>query len=426
MYTNNSIGGAFRGFGVTQVTAAIEQTVDMVAERIGMDPLIIRRKNAVRRGDKNSIGKTLVRSTGVVECLDTLEKHPLWKERELWKAQARQFKRRGVGLAALMHASGYGPVVPDVANAKVELTSEGKFRVFCGVVDMGQGNASTNLQIAGSILSQSPANMEFVLPDTDLTLPSGSASASRCTYTFGNAVIGAAEILKGRILQRAADLLMIASEEELALVPGGVRHLVTGKEISLSSLASCMKESERMAVFRFRAPVAPERFNVGYALRLDGFPHTLFSYGAHLARVEVDELTGEVTVCDYVAVSDCGMVMNPQIYAQQIEGGIGQGIGYALTEDFQVMEGIVVTPDFSTYLIPTAKDIPEIQTIPVELFEPRGPYGLKGVGEIATNGPLPTIANAVSDACGVRIVHYPMTPERILAAVRNRDKGTRS
>ncbi len=423
-YTNNPVSGAFRGFGVTQVTAAMEQIVHMMAEKIGVDPMELREKNAVSRGDKTSSGKTLTRSTGVGSCLNTIGNHPLWKQRDSWKSQAGPLKLRGVGIAALMHGSGYGPIVPDVANAKIRLCRDGKFRIFNGVVDMGQGNASTNAQIAGSILCQGSDQLELVLPDTDLTLPSGSASASRCTYTFGSALIKATEKLKARILQRAADLLMATSESEVALAPGIVRVLKSGVEIPLSRIALYMNESERTSVARFRAPVATERFDVGEDLNMRGFPHELFSFGVHLAMVEVDQLTGEITVHKYLAASDCGKVINPQTYEQQIQGGICQGIGYALTEDFKVDNGEALTRDLATYIVPTSMDLPEIESIPVEIYEESGPYGLKGVGEIATNGPAPAIANAVYDACGVRTMTLPMTAESILLEMTRQKKDT--
>jgi len=422
VYTNNPIGGAFRGFGVTQVTAAIEQMMDMLAQRLDMDPLELRLKNAVRQGDRNCVGKTLVTSTGIVECLEGLKRHPVWTERDAWKSASGPFKRRGVGIAALMHASGYGPVVPDFANAKVDLTREGTFRVYCGVVDMGQGNAATNAQIVGAILGQEAGRIELVLPDTDLTLPSGSASASRCTYTFGNALAGATRILRARILQRAADLLMVRNTEEVALIPGAVRCLRTGREIPLQRLAEFFGDVERVATDHFRAPVAAEAetLNPDVNLRLHGLPHTLFSYGAHAAWIEVDELTGGIEVKRYVALSDCGTVLNSQIYEQQIQGGIAQGLGLALTEEFLVNEGRITTPDFFTYILPTATDVPEIESIPVEIHEATGPFGLKGVGEIAVNGPLPVVANGVADACGVRIFSAPLTPERVRSAVAAR------
>ncbi len=417
VYTNNPIGGAFRGFGVAQVTGAMEQMMDLLASRLDMDPLALRLKNAVRRGDKNAAGVTLVHSTGLVECLERVSRHPMWTGRSLWKQSAGPFTRRGVGIAALMHGSGYGPLVPDVANAKVELTPEGTIRIYSGVVDMGQGNAATNLQIAGSILGQRAEQMELVQPDTDRTLPSGSASASRCTYTFGNALIPAAKSLKLRMLQRAADLVMARGPEEMALIPGRVRNMATGTDIPLARLAQFMDASERIATHRFRAPTAKDPVAVDEQIRLHGFPHTLYSYAAHVACVEVDELTGRVDVTRYLAVSDCGKIINPQIYEQQVQGGIAQGIGYALSEEIVVDQGIIKTPDLSTFIIPTAVDVPPMESHAVEIHEDTGPYGLKGVGEIATNGPLPAIANAVADACGVRVFTNPLTPERVLEAL---------
>jgi CO/xanthine dehydrogenase Mo-binding subunit len=427
VYTNNPVSGAFRGFGVPQVTAAIEQMMDMLAERLRTDPLELRRKNAVRLGDTSCAGTTLTHSTGIGQCLEVLSRHPVWTDRHTWKSAAGSFKRRGVGIAALMHGIGYGPVVPDVANAKIELTTEGKFRVYSGVVDMGQGNASTNVQIACTILNQYTDCTELVLPDTQRTLPSGSASASRCTYTFGNALIIAAEELKQRILNRAADAAMAAGPHEMALLPGKVKNLKTGTEVPLARMAGLLNESERTATGRFRTPTAVDGAEVSPELKLHGFPHTVFSYAAHLARIEVDEITGEVEVVNYVAVCDCGTVMNPVIYEQQVQGAVAQGLGYALTEDMGADTGIITTPDLATYLLPVSADVPDIDTIPVEIHESTGPYGLKGIGEINTNGPLPAISNAVFDACGVRIMQYPITPERLLlvmqSAVARQNRG---
>ncbi len=422
VYTNNPVSGAFRGFGVPQAAAAIEQTVDLLALKLGLSPLEIRMKNALRKGDKSPVGVTMLTSTGMVECLETAAVHPLWKHRDAWKAAAGSFKRRGVGAAAVMHGMGYGTVVPDVANAKIELTHEGRFRIYCGVVDMGQGNASTYLQIAGDLLNQDSGGMELALPDTARTLPSGSSSASRTTYTFGNALISAANILKERILQKAADLMMAEGPEQMALIPAGIRHLPSGKTIALSDMPRYLNDTERFAVSRFRAPVCRETLNIGSELKLHGIPHAVFSYSVHIAGVEVDELTGGVAVLDYSAVSDCGRILNPQLFTQQIHGGIAQGIGYALFEDFKVQNGRVQTRNLATYILPTALDIPEMQSVPVAIEEYTGPFGLKGAGEIAIDAPLPAIANAVADACGIRIHRFPMTSERVLRAMLTASK----
>ncbi len=422
IFTNNPIGGPFRGFGVPQVTGAMEQMVDRTAARLGLSPLKIRLRNAVRRGDRNAVGVTLTTSTGMVPCLETLRDHPLWKEKEKWKASPPRHKARGVGMASVMHGMGYGPVIPDVANAKIEFTAEGKFRVYCGVVDMGQGNASTCLQIAGDLLFQDSSRMELVLPDTAETLPSGSASASRTTYTFGNALIMAAEGLKQRLLERAADLFMARGPEEMALASGLVRHLPSGREFPLRDLASRMDPTERVVTSRFRAPTAVECVTPDPNLRLHGIPHLIFSYGVHLAFVEVDLLTGAVAVKSYLSVTDCGRVVNPQILEQQIQGGIAQGLGYGLLEELRVADGKIMTPDLSTYLVPTSLDLPDMETVSVALHEGTGPFGLKGAGEIGVDGPLPAVANAVTDACGIRVERYPLRPENVLAALQRKER----
>lgn len=418
VYTNNPIGGAFRGFGVPQVTAAMEQVVDLMAEKLKISPLEIRIRNTIREGDSNPIGVTLTGSAGLGECLERVKEHPLWKERRPWKSGAGQFKRRGIGIASVMHALGYGPVIPDVARAKVELTSEGRFRIYSGVVDMGQGNASTYLQMAGALLNQEAAGLEVVLPDTERTLPSGSASASRTTYSFGNALIGAVLALKETILKQAAAMLGVIRQEELDLLPGLVTHEPTGREIALSSLARNLDDSERMTTSEFQAPTCQQIPTQDRDLRLHGIPHLIFSYGAHLVAVEVDELTGQVEVTSYLSVTDCGRVINPRIYEQQMQGGIAQGLGYALYEDFKIEQGRVQTPDLATYIIPTAQDLPEIETLAMEIPEPSGPFGLKGAGEIAIDGPLPALANAVADAIGKRIFRSPLTAERVLLAMK--------
>ena len=423
VYTNNPIGGAFRAFGVAQVNAALEQMMDMLASKAMRSPLELRERSGVQKGDMNAIGVTLTHGTGFLDCLERLKAHPLWRDREAWKSGAGRFKKRGTGVASVFHGMGYGRVVPDVANAKVELTDSGSFRLFCGVVDMGQGNAATYLQIACDLLNQGLDRMELVLPDTDRTLPSGSSSASRTTYTFGNALIGSCKRLKDHLLSRASDLLLGRGGHEMALVPGRIRHLPSGREITLEDFARILPSQERSFIHRFRMPVAPDNVTTDEPLMLHGIPHAVFSYGVHLACVEVDELTGRVKIEHYLAVSDCGRIINPQAFEQQIQGGIAQSVGYALSEDFKAADGVIQTQDLSTYIIPTALDMPDIESLAVEIPEASGPFGLKGAGEIATDGPLPAVSNAVFDACGVRVFHAPLTPERVLDALCTSTEG---
>jgi CO/xanthine dehydrogenase Mo-binding subunit len=414
VYTNNPLAGAFRGFGVPQVAAAIEQVVDLMAEKLKISPAAIRLKNCLARGMKAPAGTTLVHSTGIRACLEAVEDHPLWQGAREWTARAPAHTLRGVGLACAMHGMGYGPVVPDVAHAKLELTREGRFKVFCGVSDMGQGNGATFLQIAGDLLNQQTDNLELILPDTDRTLPCGSSTASRSTFTFAHALADAVACLGERIFKRAADSLMVLDPAEFVLVPGKLRHIISGKDYPLAFLAGLMSPSERTVVSRYRAPVAREAVTDDKALQMHGIPHTIFSYTVHLARVEVDTITGGILVDRYLAATDCGRLINPNLYEQQMHGAIAQGLGYALYEDYLTNEGQSLTRDLSTYIIPGAQDLPPMELISIATQEQAGPFGMKGVGEVGIDAPLACIANAVADACGKRPGQWPLTRSRML------------
>ncbi len=413
-YTNNPMGGAFRGFGVPQVAAGIEQVMDMLAEKLDLSPVEIRKRNILRRGDKNAVNVNMLTSIGIDDCLELIEKHDLWQNRDRWKKKAPANRKRGLGIACAIHGTGYGPKVPDVANAKIELAGNGVFRIYCAVVDMGQGNVSTYLHIASSILNQPFSFLEPVMPDTDRTLPSGSSSASRTTFTFGNALIKAADILKRKILEKCADLMMDENTDNFDLIPGRVIHLPSGREFGLDQVAGFLSESERCVTSRYRVPISMQDPAEDENLRLHGIPHYIFSFGAHLAGVEVDMLTGAVTVKKYIVASDCGRLINPQLFEQQVHGGVAQGIGYGLYEDMIVDKGRILTEDFSTYILPTSLDIPDMESLTVHRDEKHGPFGLKGAGEVAIDAPLPAIANALYDACGIRITRFPITPEKVL------------
>lgn len=415
VYTNNPVAGAMRAFGVCQATFGFESMMDLLADKLGIDRLELRLKNALVKGDENCAGVQLTTSTGIKTCLEQLQQHQFWQEQEQWKAAAPCFKQRGIGLASVFNAAGYGGGVRDTATAKLELTTEGTFIVHNAVTDMGQGNSSAFLQIAGHILSQDASRVSLKQPDTRTAYPSGSSSAGRTTYTYGKALITAAEELRNRLLNWAGMILFLQDNDGLELQPGRVVHQPSQRDISLAQLAGYMQPEERVCLGQFVAPTCKEVPPTASGFFI-GFPHVIFGYGAHLVRLEVDSLTGQITVCDYLAVTDGGSVLNPGMFDQQVQGGVAQGLGYALMEDFVVQQGIVKTPDFATYLIPGSLDIPEIISIAAKCEpEETGPFGMKGIGEVAMNGPLPAVANAVADACGVRICHGPLTPERVLA-----------
>jgi len=424
VYTNNPIAGAFRGFGVAQVSPAFEGLLDELAEQLGLDPLELRRRNALTRGDVNCAGVRLDSSVHLVECLDTLAAHPLWLGREAWQAEAPACTRRGVGLAAVFNGMGYGRGLPDMAIAKVELTEAGDFLVYSGVADMGQGNSSAFALLAAQELNQPPGAVRLLQPDTALCHPSGSSSAGRTTYTFGNALLKACAAMRDKLLARAAMPLLRDTLEGLELVAGAVRHAATGKTLPLAVLARYLSRDDRICVADFLMPVAQDPPDTGRAFPI-GFPHLFFAYAAHLARIEVDELTGRVRVCDYLAITDGGRVLDRSCFDQQAQGGVAQGIGFALIEDFQLRQGLIRSRDLSTYLIPTALDVPDTLSLAVEGDEDTGPRGLKGVGEVGLNGPAPAMAAALHRATGVRLRHLPFTPERVLAALKQRKTPSR-
>ncbi len=420
VYTNNPVGGAFRGFGVAQASLAFEGMMDRLADRLGRDRLDLRRQNALRRGDRNCAGVTLTSSVGLDECLRRVQGHELWTTREAWKKDAPAFTRRGVGIAAVFNGMGYGRGLADNAIAKIELTPDGRFVIYSGVPDMGQGNASTFAQIAGEMLCQDAARLEVIQPDTERSHPSGSASAGRTTYTFGQALIKACELMTSKLVRRAALALMIDEPGGFTLVPGAVRHLPTGKELPLTDMGAMLPRDDRICVAEYLMPVSREVPDTGREFPI-GFPHLIFPFAAHLVRVEVDELTGQVRVCDYLAATDGGRVLNPQNFHQQIEGAVAQGLGFALMEGFGAENARITTPDLSTYLIPTSLDLPDTQSVAVETLEHSGPFGMKGVGEVGMNGPLPAVASALSDALGAHITRAPVTPAMILKLLASRE-----
>lgn len=417
VYTNNPIAGAFRGFGVAQVSPAFEGLMDALAEKLGLDPLALRRMNALRRGDENCCGVRLDSSVHLLECLDGLAAHEWWTGREAWRKAAPPLTRRGVGLACVFNGMGYGRGLPDMAVAKLELDEDGGFLVYSGVADMGQGNASAFAQLAALELNQDAAAVRLIQPDTERCHPSGSSSAGRTTYTFGNALVRACAALREKLLARAAMALMADETAALELLPGCVRHRGTGKSIPLAVLARFLGRDDRLCVAEFLMPVAQHPPDTGKAFPI-GFPHLFFAHAAHLARVEVDELTGRVRVCDYLTVTDGGRVLDRCCFDQQAHGAVAQGIGYALTEDFRLEGGRIRTGDLSTYLIPTSLDVPDSCSLAAEACEETGPHGLKGVGEVGMNGPVPAIAAALSDATGARPRALPYTPERVLDLLR--------
>lgn len=326
-------------------------------------------------------------------------------------------KKRGRGIGCNLYGVGYGFNRPDHASAYLEIADDGTVTLLSGACDIGQGSDTVLCMIAAEELGINYENIRIIRADTATTPDSLCTSASRQTYVSGNAVKKAAADVKNHFMQLAAEILQCE---------------IDGIEIS-NSLVSCKTNGMKVMEFSELAKQMHARgkqFN-GFAYfdnttadvdydtnQGDAYAH--YIYASQVADVEVDTETGEVTVLRIAAAQDCGKAINPQNVEQQIEGAVVQGMGYGVLEEVILKDGKTLTPSFTKYLIPTSEDAPEIITYIVEVPDPKGPYGAKGLGE----GPIiPTaaaIVNAVYDAIGVRITSLPVTPEKILKALEEK------
>jgi len=406
-YTNNPPAGAMRGFGVAQTNFAMETQLDTAATKLDLDPIELRKINALRQGDTDGTGSLSITEPRFLETLETAEKLDLWKSRTFHKSRGKHpWLFKGIGFAAGMKSMGYG-AFPEQVMTKIQLTRDGTYKVYVSNPEMGSGTSTAIMQIAARALSTTVSRVELSPRDTKYRVDSGGSDASRVVYVIGNAIIKTSDKLKRNILKHASrklktkeHLLKLTStavrarEKELSL-----RDLARSRTLSASSWYSVPRPSEQL----------PGTMNL---------PNTLFSYAASVANVEVNDLTGEVKVLNIAFVPEVGTVINPKGLEAQCEGGITQSIGYALMEDMQVDDGKVKTPNFTTYVVPTAKDVPKPIIAPeANMYEPTGPFGAKGVGELSTIAVSAAICNAISDAVGVRVTTMPATPERVLTLI---------
>lgn len=415
-YTNNPVGGAFRGFGVLQASFAVERAMDLLAGRLGRDPAALRLQNALRAGEENGVGVAAEPGTDVAACLRAAMGHPLWAGRAAWKRSAPPYVRRGVGLAAMHNAMGYGRGLSDHAAAKLELTRQGTFRIFNSVPDMGQGNAAAFVAMAAAALNQPETAFACRQPDTRSCPPAGSSSASRTTYTFGNALLGACRAMAAKLRHRAALALLCDEPDRLVLVPGAVSDPASGRAVPLAVLAGFLTRDDRICIDQHAMAVVENPPDTGREFKI-GFPHRFYSYGACLCSVEADVLTGRVRLAHCFLTVACGRTFSLAGVEQQLQGAAAQGAGLALFEDLVLEDGRMRTGDLSTYLIPTAADLPDMDCLALDDDEPTGPMGLKGMGEIGIHGPGPAVAQALEDAVGLCVTRLPVSPQQVLAAL---------
>lgn len=437
VYTNHTPAGAFRGYGAIQGNFALESTIDRLAEKLNMSPVEIRRQNMIKEGETSPIFKIMGEGTEGIEmnvesckldyCLERVLELIEWDKKYSNKAEQTSSlispnqtslsemtansnianeKVRGVGVAIAMQGSGI-PYI-DMASAMLKLNDGGFFNLLIGATDLGTGSDTILAQIAAEALGVAVDKIIVYSSDTDTTPFDTGAYASSTTYISGHAVRKTAEKMKNLIKEEGARRFKVSNE----MVEFNGTDIVTKdgtRRVSFKDLSNQLYyndgQKQLIASSSYVGTKSPPPFM------------------AAAVEVEVDRETGKVEVLDYSAVIDCGTTINPNLARVQVEGAIVQGIGMTLYEDVKYhSNGKLLTNNFINYKIPTRKEINNIRVEFADSFEPSGPYGAKSVGEIGIDTPPAAIANAIYNAVGVRITSLPITPEKVLMALKSKEK----
>ncbi len=401
VHTNTSLCGAYRGYGNPQINFALESLMDMIAEKLGIDPVELRLKNHRGLGEIDPVIDDEIRSDGMKECLKKGAEKSGWSKRGT-RRPATGTKRRGMGMSCLTHHSGGRFTIPDPASAIVMFNSDGSVNLITGAADDGQGNKTVLAQIAAEELGVAFEQVSVSDTDTDVTPFDSGTHASRQTYAGGIAVKNAAAEAKATLLRFASQHLNV-EEKRLGLKDGAVYDVKNpSTSIRVSALLTMLQYEDKAIgkqIIGVATGVAPSMPPI---------------FGANFAEVEVDTETGEVRLIKLACAFDVGRAINPALVEVQIIGGEVTGIGYALTEGLVTKEGKVCNPNFTDYRILRTCDVPPIDAIIVESNEPTGAFGAKGLGEATNSGTAAAIANAVYDAVGVRVKELPITQEKVL------------
>jgi carbon-monoxide dehydrogenase large subunit len=415
VYTNHPIGGAFRGFGIPQVSWAIESHLDVMAEKLGLDPVEVRLKNAVEEGSLSVTGQVL-HSVGLKETLRQAA------EKIGWRKASGPYRGKGI---ACMHKS---TVTPSSSAAFVKLNEDASVTLLCSAVEMGQGSSTILAQIASEELGIPVEKISMVRPDTDVTPYDMASVSSRSTFFVGNAVRRAAADAREQLLQIAAEILE-ANPQDLVIEAGKV--MVRGVPEKAIPIAELPLGEAFYAGAKGRGRGRPVlgrgSFTVEDATPLDREtgqgknPSAFWMYATQAAEVEVDPRSGRVKVLRISSAHDVGKSIHPVAIEGQIQGALVMGVGTALWEEMELEKGRVKNPSFAEYKLPSALDAPEMIPIIVEELHAQGPYGAKGLGEPALAPTAAAIANAIYAAVGVRVKDLPITPEKILEGLRKKE-----
>lgn len=420
VYTNNLFGGAYRGFGAPQVTWAAEATMDKLARQLGLDPLEIRRRNALHaRARVLCTGQKLEGPVLAREVLESAARLAGWDAFRAGRPAEGSRLRHGMGISLVLYGCNlhHGGQKLDRSSAVVILQPDGSVIVRVGLTDMGQGNLTAAQTIAAQALGVSPSAVQVWQPDTTTVGDSGPTVASRGSHMSGMAILDAVARLRTRLDPVAAELLGCApGEVEL----GGGFASVRGqaeRRVPMAAVAAEMAARRIEAVATGWYRTEPREFDHETG---QGDPYEFYAMACHVARVAVDPELGLVTVEEVSAAHDVGRAIHRDALEGQIQGGVVQAMGWGVTEALHLKDGVLSNPNFTDYIIPTAADAPKINIEIIESEGPGGPYGAKGIGEPSFIPTAAAIRNAVCDALGVEIDTLPLTPPTVLAALGDR------
>ena len=400
VYTNTMAAGAYRGYGATQGIFALETSVNELAEKLGIDPTIIREKNMLREGMKMPAyyGET-ANACALDKCMARCKELFHWDEKYPVRDMGNG-KVRAAGVAMAMQGSCISNV--DVGSATVKLADDGSFNLIIGAADMGTGCDTILAQMVAECMDCSVDDVAVFGADTDASPYDSGSYASSTTYITGKAVEMACAKLKTQLCGIAAGMLG-CSTEEVVFENGRVKQINTEKSVSLAEISvkdQVNNDIAAVATASHSSPVSPPPYMVG------------------MVEIELDKDTGEVKILDYVAVVDCGITINPALARIQTEGGIVQGIGHTLFENITYdRNGRPIESSFLQYKVPTRLDMGHLRVEFENSYEPTGPFGAKSIGEIVINTPAPAIAHAIYRATGVWHRELPITPEKILMSM---------
>ncbi|MCD4690122.1 molybdopterin-dependent oxidoreductase [bacterium] len=410
VYTNRQTTGAFRGFGQPQTIFADESVIDEIAEAHGIDPIELRLRNCLAVGKRTATGQLLEESVGLPETLELARDESGWtaKRAESGGSPDTGRYRRGVGVGCIYYGVSLGAkgLALDASGAHVNLYRDGSLRVAVGGTEMGQGLLTVLSQMAADTLGIPIESVHVDHVDTSVVPDSGPSVASRTTLMTGNAVIDATTKLRTTLAGVAAETFGSAPND-VKFENGCV--LAAGQSMSFADLADVcwVKNINTAAEGWYAAPKSTFDENG------QGSAYAVYSYATHVAEVEVDTRTGEIRVIHMTAAHDVGRILNPTTLEGQIQGGVLQGVGMALYESMKTDGATILTPDFATYIIPTALDTPPVSCHFVEAPYSKGPFGAKGIGETPAMPGAVAIANAVTHATGFRFEELPITAEAV-------------